>query len=605
MGRGLPNCEAWVHPVIFDYACIHPFMSYRHMICNGSCMKTLQCLWLAIILVACNTSSEKNTTGNAGSDSTIIRTDTVYLVRNSGITPANAYSDLFLDSIVVENFIQSNQLPADEAKYFRSFYNYRNGQFAWFTSLGFTEQAKGFWNLQDQLGSKADRSLRNKMDTLLNMDTLAVSRFDTSLAQTELALTKAFLQFFTANRTKTQFAGMSPEKVIPVKKENTLVLADTILQQETDTAFVKMSSPYFALKNQLEIYRSVARQGGWAPINISAKQLKKGNSSPVISLLKKRLQQTGQLSGTDTSTVFNDSLVVAVTNYQFRHGIAPTGIITDTFIRSLNVPVEKRMQQIITNLNRMLWMPANKEPNYISVNIPEFLLSVYENNTKVFDMPVAVGKEGTNTTIFTGKLDQVVFSPYWNIPASIVQREILPNMKSNPDYLKSKRMEIVGKNDTLPVIRQLPGKDNALGRVKFLFPNRFDIYFHDTYAKEIFNKSRRAVSHGCIRLADAEKLANYLLRNDNTWTPAKITAAMNSGKEQRAKTNPAVPVIITYYTAWVDEGGQINFRDDVYSNDQKVAQMMFNNTIPVLTNAGDSAATKKISNSDAVKNNKR
>ncbi len=572
------------------------------MICNGSCMKTLQCLCFAILLVACNTQSDNKTAvTNADSNGTIIRTDTVYLVRNNGITPANAYSDLFLDSTLVENFIRSSQLPAEEAKYFRSFYNYRNGQFAWFTSLGFTEQAKGFWNLQDQLGSKADRSLRNKMDTLLNMDTLAVSRFDTSLAQTELALTKAFLQFFAANRSKTQLAGMSPEKVIPVKKENTLVLADTILQQKTDTAFVKMTSPYYALKNQLEIYRSVARQGGWLPITTSAKQLKKGASSPAISLVKKRLQQTGQLSGTDTSALFNDSLVVAVTNYQFRHGIAPTGIITDTFIRSLNIPVETRMQQIITNLNRMLWMPANTEPNYISVNIPEFLLSVYENNTKVFDMPVAVGKEGTNTTIFTGKLDQVVFSPYWNIPASIVQREILPNMKSNPNYLKSKRMEIVGKNDSLPVIRQLPGKDNALGRVKFLFPNRFDIYFHDTYAKEIFNKSKRAVSHGCIRLADAEKLANYLLRNNNAWTPGKITTAMSSGTEQTAKPNPPMPVIITYYTAWVDESGQINFRDDVYSNDKKVSQMMFSNTVPnVVTTAGDSAAARKKSAADSL-----
>jgi murein L,D-transpeptidase YcbB/YkuD len=155
-------------------------------------------------------------------------------------------------------------------------------------------------------------------------------------------------------------------------------------------------------------------------------------------------------------------------------------------------------------------------------------------------------------------------------------------------------MEIVEKNDSLPVIRQLPGKDNALGRVKFLFPNRFDIYFHDTYAKEIFNNGKRAVSHGCIRLADAEKLANYLLRNNSTWTPGKITEAMNSGKEQTAKPNPPMPVIITYYTAWVDETGQVNFRDDVYSNDKKIAQMMFTNTPLILIPAsGDSLASRK------------
>jgi murein L,D-transpeptidase YcbB/YkuD len=133
-----------------------------------------------------------------------------------------------------------------------------------------------------------------------------------------------------------------------------------------------------------------------------------------------------------------------------------------------------------------------------------------------------------------------------------------------------------------------------LGRVKFLFPNRFDIYFHDTYAKEIFNSSKRAVSHGCIRLADAEKLATYLLRNNNTWTQEKIVAAMNSGKEQMAKPNPPMPVMITYYTAWVDETGQLNFRDDVYSNDKKVAQMMFNTALPLsAVNPKDSAAVRK------------
>ena len=558
-------------------------------------MNILQYIGVTLLLFACNTQPNSNSkVTNTDSGRVSVRTDTVYLVRNAAITPANSYSDLFLDSAVVENYIQSNKLSDDEGKYFRSFYNYRNGQFAWFTTLGFTEQAKGFWNLQDELGSKADKTLRNKMDTLLNMDTLIISRFDTTIAHTELSLTKAWLQFYSANRNRTQFANIGPEKAIPVKKENVLVLADTILQYKTDTAFNKLTSSYYSLKQQLQLYTSLARQGGWAPLTFSAKQLRKGTTAPAIKEIKKRLQKTVQMIGTDTSASFNDSLVIAVTNYQFRYGMKPSGIITDTFIRSLNVPVETRIQQIITNLNRMLWMPVGQEANYISVNIPEFLLSVYENNTKVFDMPVAVGKEGTNTTMFSGTLDQIVFSPYWNIPASIVQREILPKMKADPNYLRSRRMEIVGKNDSLPTIRQLPGKDNSLGRVKFLFPNRFDIYFHDTYAKEIFKNDKRAVSHGCIRLADAEKLANYLLRNTNSWTPAKVNAAMNAGKEQWVKPNPPMPVRITYYTAWVDEGGQINFRDDIYSNDKKIAQMVFN--APAVTTAAnptDSSALKK------------
>ncbi|MGI8582059.1 MAG: L,D-transpeptidase family protein [Chitinophagaceae bacterium] len=553
-------------------------------------------IYFAVIVLfsACNTVDQKDHTTTPVRDSgkVIVRTDTIYLTRNADITPANSYSDLFLDSTVVEQFIQSKKLLENEAKEFRSFYNYRNLQFAWFTSQGFTEQAKGFWNLQDIYGSKTDRALRNKMDTLLNMDTLILSRFDTSTFSTELSLTNAYLQFFKTNRDKTYFADLSPEKAIPVKKENTVALADTMLVQRSDSSAGNVS-PYFLLKQKLQLYNSIAKQGGWRTIIFTGKQIKKGSSSPGVVLIKRRLQLTGDMIGDDSSNIFNDSLVTVVKNYQRRNGMKPTGIITDTLIRLLNVPVDKRIQQIIINLNRMQWMPALQGANYITVNIPDFMLYAFENKAKVFEMPVVVGKEGTNTTMFNGNLDQIVFSPYWNIPASIVKREIMPRIKVDPGYLKSKHMEIVVENDTLPTIRQLPGGDNALGKAKFLFPNRYDIYFHDTNARDIFKKDIRATSHGCIRLADAEKMANYLLRNDNAWTPEKIHAAMNGGKEQYVKLNPAMAVSITYFTAWIDERGQLNFRDDVYGNDKKISQMMFGNyVLPSTSSANDSLLKK-------------
>ena len=526
-----------------------------------------------ILFCSCNTGqqSDNTTTSSPVNEKIIVRTDTVYLTRNAEITPANSYSDLFMDSAAIEKFIQQKKIPADDAKAFHSFYNYRNLQFAWFTSQGFTEQAKGFWNLQDKLSNdkNTDKILRNKIDTLLNNDSLVISRYDTSILNTELSLTDAYLQFYKANRNKTLFANLSPEKAIPVKKENAISLADTILLQRTDSLTRKVSSQYSLLKQKLEVYDSVAKKGGWRTIIFTTKQAKKGVSSPVIALLKRRLQMTGEMSGHDSTNIFNDSLVSAIKNYQTHNGLKPTGIITDTLIRSLNIGVDTRIQQIIVNLGRMQWVPAVEEANYITVNIPEFLLYAFENNAKAFEMPVVVGKEGTHTTMFNGNLDQIVFSPYWNIPASIVKNEILPKMKTDPGYLKSRHMEIVGKNDSLPTIRQLPGPDNALGKVKFLFPNRYDIYFHDTNTKDIFKKDVRAVSHGCIRLADAEKMANYILRNKNEWTAQKIHDAMNSGKEQFVKLSPAMPVAITYFTAWVDESGQLNFRDDIYNNDKK------------------------------------
>ena len=201
---------------------------------------------------------------------------------------------------------------------------------------------------------------------------------------------------------------------------------------------------------------------------------------------------------------------------------------------------------------------------------------MYEGGKKVFDMVVVVGKEGHNTMMFYGDLNQVVFSPYWNVPESIVRNEILPEMNKNSNYLAEQNMEIVNSDGEYPEIRQRPGGDNALGKVKFLFPNSFNIYFHDTPSKSLFEKDKRAFSHGCIRLKEPEKMANYVLRNQPEWTPEKISEAMNSGEEKFVKVKDPIPVIVTYYTAWADENGRLNFREDIYEHDSKLAKKMFN-----------------------------
>jgi murein L,D-transpeptidase YcbB/YkuD len=243
----------------------------------------------------------------------------------------------------------------------------------------------------------------------------------------------------------------------------------------------------------------------------------------------------------------------------------------------MNVPAITRLQQILMNMDRMRWVANEPKGNLIVVNIPEFVLHLYENGNKVFDIDVVVGKESNNTMMFNGDLSQVVFSPYWNVPPSIVKNEILPAMNRNPGYLARQNMEINGEDGGLPSIRQRPGPGNALGKVKFLFPNSFNIYFHDTPAKSLFEKDKRAFSHGCIRLREPEKLANYVLRNQPEWTPEKINEAMNSGNEKFVKVKDPIPVVITYYTAWVDETGKVNFREDIYGHDEHLRTKMFTN----------------------------
>ena len=332
---------------------------------------------------------------------------------------------------------------------------------------------------------------------------------------------------------------------------------------------------YRGLKEKLAVYYEIVKNGGWPKIELTKKTLKKGESAPEIVAIKKRLRLTGDLKVADSSEVFNDTLEAAIKAFEERFGLTPSGKITESLITAMNVPAKYRLEQILMNMDRMRWLAPNQNGRLIVVNIPEFKMHVNENGERVFDMVVVVGKEGHNTMMFNGDLNQVVFSPHWNVPESIVKNEILPAMDNNPDYLASQNMEIVKNDGDYPVIRQLPGPGNALGKVKFLFPNSFNIYFHDTPSKSLFERDKRAFSHGCIRLKEPEKFANYVLKDQPEWTPEKISAAMNSGTEKFVKVKDPIPVVITYYTAWVDEQGMLHFRDDIYGHDARLAKKMF------------------------------
>ena len=563
-------------------------LQYGHAVCKMRSMKmcSMKNNWLVAILglglCSCQGMFKNEASSNA-EDSTAGRSISV-AARDMSINAQNAYNDLFLDSAAVEAYIQKGKLSDSTARGMRNFYNTRNFQYAWLSKTGLTEQGRGFWNLYDYNREGKEQapinndSLMQRMDTLLNKDTVAVAANDSSFVHTELALTQHFIELAQRGQDSTINYAMI-QTFFPVKKSDLMQYADSIVnKQQQDSAYAGSNPAYAALKEHLKKYYDAAKSGGWQPIPATAKGLKKGSSSPAVAALKKRLQLTGDLTGGDTTAVYNDSVVTAIKNYQQRHGLLPSGVVNDSTIQSLNVPVEKRIEQLVLNMNRMLWTPQIKDSNLIQVNIPEYMLYVHADSGKAMDMQVIVGRGGTNTMMFNGDLNQIVFSPYWNVPESIVRDEIMPKMKKNPNYLKSENMEIVNQKDSIPVIRQLPGAKNSLGRVKFLFPNNYDIYLHDTPDKNLFARKDRALSHGCIRVAKPEELAAYLLRGQSEWTPEKIREAMNSGKEQTVKLNNPVPVAITYYTAWVDRNGQLNFRDDVYQHDDRTARMMFTNS---------------------------
>jgi murein L,D-transpeptidase YcbB/YkuD len=541
-------------------------------------MKTILSLFFGCSLrIACSNSASEQKNGETS------KAEKNISARDQSINPSNSYSDLFLDTTAIGQFISQKKIPDSLASRIRSFYNTRNGQFAWFSSDGLTEQARGFWNLHDYVTtydvdtSLKNKSLQKKMDNLITEDELSVSANDKSFINTELTLTQHFILYILHNYEKGYVKRKEMERFIPRKKENPLTVADSLINKKhkDDKYFDDVNQSYKALKDQLSRYYDIAKKGGWPQINISKKKLKKGIAAPEIAVIKKRLEITGDMPAGDTSQRFNDTLEIAIKNFQQRHGYKPTGVISDSLIKEMNVPAGQRVEQILMNMDRMRWLTNESKGNLIVVNIPEFVLHLYEGKQKVFDIDVVVGKEGHNTMMFNGDLNQVVFCPYWNVPSSIVVHEILPEMEKHPGYLEKENMEITGEEDGLPVIRQRPGEKNALGRVKFLFPNSFNIYLHDTPVKSLFEKDKRAYSHGCIRLKEPEKLANYVLRNQREWTPEKIEDAMNAGEQKFVKVKNPIPVLITYYTAWVDDNGQLNFREDIYGHDANLAGKMF------------------------------
>lgn len=532
-------------------------------------------------LVACN--AQNNTVNKNNSSTSTEKEEKKITRRDLSVTRANAYNDLFLDSAAVLAFVKQKHLPDSLARRVISFYNSRNYEFAWFSSDGLSEQAKGFWNLHDYHTTYKhdttlhDKALSRRMDDLIAQESPKFSATDKATVNTELTLTQHFIQYMREAYEEGYVKRKEMEHFVPRKKEDPMHLADSLLKKKhkDNKYFEDVNEPYKLLKEQLGRYYAIAQKGGWPTVPATAKSLKKGSASSAVLLLKKRLQITGDLPPSDTSNVFDEALSTGIRNFQQRLGYTPTGILSDVQIKDLNVPVQSRIQQLLINLERMRWMPTEPTGNLIVVNIPEFVLHVYEGKNKAFDMNVVVGKEGHNTTLFNGDLNQIVFSPYWNVPPSIVKKEILPKLATNPGYLAANNMEQIGTEGGLPKIRQLPGEKNSLGKVKFLFPNSFNIYFHDTNAKGLFDKDKRAFSHGCIRLSEPTKMAAYLLRNQPEWTPARIDEAMNSGVEKYVKLKHPVPVVITYYTAWVDEGGQLNFRDDIYTHDKDLAMKMF------------------------------
>src|SRR6478735_372915 len=505
---------------------------------------------------------------------------------DKSINKRTSFNNLFIDS----NFINSYLAKYPDFEKFRQqysdFYKLRNYQCAWFDSSGMGEQAFDFMNLlASAVDTYNDSSLYNKkladeVDEFKTDTSGETIKTTPSIVETELKLTG---QFFLYASKIYGGSNINIEELgwfIPRKKLDLTVLLDSLITNKSDikNSDILLSNAYKKLLDYLAVYRKIEQTVNWDSIAYPEKALHKGQTSPVIPVIKQRLYALGDLTEKDTTDVYDSVLANGARNFQARMGAKTDGVIGKTFIKQLNVTPTRRIEQILVNLERLRWMPPiNDSTNSIVVNIPEYKMYVYDQGKLQFDMDIVVGSSATGTVIFTGNLKYIVFSPYWNIPASIVKKEILPGIERNPNYLADHHMETFGMQaKDVPAIRQLPGADNSLGRVKFLFPNNFDIYFHDTNNPNAFNSSNRNISHGCIRLSEPKKLAMYLLRNDTTtFSSHNVDSLMNLDKEKWVTLKNPVPVVISYYTAFVDGDGRLNFRNDIYKHDSAMASKLF------------------------------
>jgi L,D-transpeptidase YcbB len=344
---------------------------------------------------------------------------------------------------------------------------------------------------------------------------------------------------------------------------------------------------YRALQKALADYRRQATGGGWPTVPPNLK-IKSGQSSVQVVALAKRLaasgDYTGNLPAEGRAVPYGPELEEAVKRFQRRHGLTDDGAAGPALAAELNVPVQARIRQIELNMERWRWLPRDLGDRYILVNIPEMRLEVWERGTVPLSMRVVVGKPDTRTPIFNDEMTYIVFAPYWNVPADIAKNETLPAVVRDPDFLQRMNMAVVDEagNEVDPAsidlgspgsyrFRQRPGTSNALGLVKFMFPNQFNVYLHDTPSESLFARASRSLSHGCVRLEQPEKLAEYVLRDQPEWTAERVTEAMRGEPERTVKLTRPIPVYLGYWTSRVGSDGAVQFRKDIYGIEERLS----------------------------------
>ena len=420
-------------------------------------------------------------------------------------------------------------------------------------------------------------------------------------ADLDLLLTDAFLLFSShllsgrvvPNTVDSTWLFFNPVSDI------TLILNSNAYSSRIESFFDGLRpthAAYYRLRNALQHYIGIQKNGGWPSIP-PGPSLRIGDTDARVDKIRKRLIVTKDVDPPARNVKpaeFDESLIKGVQRFQTRHGIEPDGVVGLSTLTAMNVPVEDRIRQIELNLERWRWIPHDLGFRYILVNIADYSLAVVENQTTVLDMRVVVGRSYRRTPVFSEKMKYLVLNPYWNVPIKIAVEDKLPIIRKNPLYLTQQHIKVfenwgedapeinpaiinwysVNTNYFPYRLRQDPGPLNALGRIKFMFPNKFSVYLHDTPQRSLFKRASRDFSSGCIRIEKPVELAKYLLQNDTHWPNQKIMETIESGVTTVVRIKDPIPVHLLYWTAWVADTGTIHFGNDIYDRDPPLSRAL-------------------------------
>jgi L,D-transpeptidase YcbB len=457
----------------------------------------------------------------------------------------------------------------------------------------FKTAAKNGLNPDDYDASRWD----DRVTRLRTAPTDGLMRFD-------LALTVCAMRYVSAlhaGRVNPQHFKFGLD-VGPKRYDLTQFLRNEVVYSPGVDAAIAAVEPRYAgynrLKAALADYLKLAGESDGEPVPVPAKTIRPGGSYAGVAQLAARLKQLGDLSPGESigeTSVYQGAVIDGVKHFQRRHGLEPDGFVGKGTVAALNIPLKVRVQQIQFALERFRWIPDRFPQPPIVVNIPEFRLRtmIRQPGARPLDMAVVVGKAYQHKTpVFANYMRYVIFRPYWEVPPSIAQAELIPKMRRNPGYAAANNFIVVnGAGDVVADgavsesvlaglrsgayrIRQKPGPKNSLGLVKFMFPNAYNVYMHGTPATQLFARSRRDFSHGCIRLENPLALAEWVLHDDHDWTDERIAAAMNGSDTIQVDLPHPIPVLILYSTAVVAADGQVHFFNDIYGYDAELQQVL-------------------------------